>query len=70
MDLELKQAVENLETINPSKLEDLKDKCGRQIIMWVTTDPKKLTENRQQVKWCETLVNFFGNGFLENLEKE
>ena len=70
MDLELKTAVENLETLDRARLEELKDRCGRQIIMWATSDPKKLTENRQQIKWCETLVNAFGEKLLADINKD
>ena len=70
MELELKAAVENLETMDRKKLEELKDRCGRQIIMWATSDPKKLSQNKQQIRWCETLVNHFGEKLLADISKD
>ena len=64
MDFNIKEAVEGMKTLSFERLEELKDRCGRQTIYWATSDPAKLEMHREEIRLCSQLVNHFGEKYL------
>lgn len=69
MDIELPNAVDSIDSLDKDRLEQLKDRCGRQVIIRATTDGNDLEKHRREIDMCSILVNRYGKMLLEDINK-
>lgn len=69
MDIDLKSAINDIDTIDMQRLERIKDQCARQVIIWSTTSPHELDKHKDEVEMCMRLVNKFGEKFMADIDK-
>jgi len=69
MEAELKDAIGRMDKMTMEQLEEIKDRCGRQVLIWATTDKALIEKHKSEVMLCRTLVNRYGELLLAQIEK-